>query len=186
MPHDGPVLAVRLLRIGAVRPALVADLAARVSVVASLPCRVAGAAGVEPVPLDGRAQVDADRLLLGLEELPREPGAVTAGILEADMGSPIFTHHFGRARNGGRALVVSLARLRPEFYGLPADRELLLKRASLEFLHELGHVWGLGHCKDNGCIMRFVPTVEGIDNRGTTFCAACAALVALPPALAPR
>ncbi|HEX5137072.1 MAG TPA: archaemetzincin [Planctomycetota bacterium] len=186
MPHDGPVLAVRLLRVGAVPQALLRDLAARVSMVASLPCRVGVAAGVEPVALPGRAQVDADRLLLGLEGLPREPGAVTAGVTDADMGSAIFTHHFGRARHGGRALVISLARLKPEFYGLPQDRGLLLRRASLEFLHELGHVWGLGHCRDNGCIMRFVPTVEGIDNRGTAFCAACASAVALPPALAPR
>jgi archaemetzincin len=186
MPHEGPPEAIRLLRIGAVPLALFADLAARVSVVAALPCRVGGAAGFEPVPLPGRPQVDADRLLEGLEALPRERGTVTAAVLAADMGSPIFTHHFGRARHGGRALVISLARLTPVFYGLPEDRALTLRRASLEFLHELGHLWGLGHCRDNACIMRFVPSVEGIDNRGTTFCAACAASVALPAALVPR
>ncbi len=186
MSHDGPLRAIRLLRIGAVPQALVADLAARVSVVTALPCRAGGAAGIEPVPLAARAQVDADRLLEALERLPRERGTVTAAVTAADMGSPIFTHHFGRARHGGHALVISLARMTPVFYGLPEDRDLMLRRASLELLHELGHVWGLGHCRDNGCIMRFVPSVEGIDNRGTTFCAACAASVPLPAALAPR
>jgi archaemetzincin len=186
MSHDGPLRAIRLLRIGAVPQALVADLAARVSVVAALPCRVGGAAAVEPRPLPGRPQVDADRLLEALEGLPREMGTVTAAVTALDMGSPIFTHHFGRARHGGRALVVSLARLSPAFYGLPDDRDLTLRRASLELLHELGHVRGLGHCRDSACIMRFVPSVEGIDNRGTTLCAACAASVALPAALAPR
>lgn len=186
MSHDGPLRAIRLLRIGAVPQALLADLAARVSVVTALPCRLAGAAQVEPHPLPGRAQVDADGLLVALEGLPREPGTVTAAVTSADMGSPIFTHHFGRARHGGHALVVSLARMTPAFYGLPDDRELTLRRASLEFLHELGHLWGLGHCRDNACIMRFVPSVEGIDNRGTTFCASCAASVPLPAAFVPR
>ena len=121
---------------------------------------MAGVAPDEAVPLPGRAQMDADRILEGIEALPREPGTVTAGVTAMDMGSAIFTHHFGRARHGGHALVISLARMTPAFYGLPEDRELLLRRAGLELLHELGHVWGLGHCRDNGCIMRFVPSVR--------------------------
>jgi archaemetzincin len=91
------------------------------------------------------------------------------------MGSPIFTHFFGRSRRGGHALVVSLARLTPAFYGLPADRALTLRRATFEIVHELGHVAGLGHCADPRCLMHFAPTVDGIDNRGTTFCGDCAA-----------
>jgi archaemetzincin len=47
-----------------------------------------------------------------------------------------------------------------------------------EVVHELGHVAGLGHCPDLGCIMQFATSVERIDLRGPGFCAACAA--ALP------
>jgi archaemetzincin len=181
MTHEEGIRAVRIVRVGTLAPALAAELAAAVSARVAVPCRVAAAAAaIEPSPLQGRAQVDADRLLDGLERLPREPGTVTAGVTALDMGSPIFTHHFGRARHGGHALLVSLARLTPAFYGLPDDRGLMLRRAALELLHELGHVAGLGHCDDYGCIMRFAPTVEDIDNRGTTFCESCAGRVSLP------
>jgi len=186
MSHEEPVRAVRLLRIGTVRAALLSELAERVSVHTALPCRAGGAAAIEPEALPGREQVDADRMLAELERLPRDPGWVTAGVTLADIGSAIFSHHFGRARRGGRALIVSLARLTPVFYGLPEDSEQTLRRAALEVLHELGHVAGLGHCHDFGCIMRFAPTVEDIDNRGTTFCAVCAQAVAFPVVLPSR
>lgn len=180
MSHDGRIRSVRLLRVGPVKRALLEELAAGVSARLALPCRVAGDAGLEPALLPGRPQIDADPLLLGLERLPCEEGAVTAGVTAMDMGSAIFTHHFGRARHGGRAILVSLARLSPAFYGMPEDRELLLRRATLEFLHELGHAAGLAHCRDFRCLMRFARAVEDIDNRGTTFCEACAAAAALP------
>jgi len=180
MTSEEPIRAIRFVRIGAVPQALLAELAANVSVRVSLPCRVAKAPGIEPTLLPGREQVDADQLLEGLEALPREPGIVVAGVTAMDMGSPIFSHFFGRSRRNGHALLVSLARLSPEFYGFPADPELTLHRAALEILHELGHLAGLGHCADYRCVMRFAPTVDQIDNRGATFCAACGSTVALP------
>jgi len=96
---------------------------------------------------------------------------------------PIFTHVFGGARNGGHTAVVSLARLKPEFYGLPPDPALTTRRAVAEVLHEVGHLAGLAHCDDYRCLMHFSPEVEMIDLRGTTFCRSCAA--ELPPGFLP-
>ena len=45
------------------------------------------------------------------------------GVTSLDVGLPIFTFVFGRARQGGSAAVVSLARLEPAFYGLAPDAE---------------------------------------------------------------
>jgi len=69
--------------------------------------------------------------------------------------------------------VISLARLRPEFYGSPPDAPLLLKRAVKEAIHELGHTHGLGHCRDPRCIMCFSNTLHDTDVKGPGFCAAC-------------
>jgi archaemetzincin len=104
-------------------------------------------------------------------------GVVVVGIAAVDVAIPIFTFVFGRARQGGRACLVSLARLEPAFYGLPPDSGLLTERAVAEVLHELGHVAGLGHCRDFACLMHFAASVEKIDVRGPGFCDPCALLL---------
>ena len=167
---------VRFLPVGTVPRDVLRDLVARLSARLGLPCRLGSRR--EPIPLPilaGRGQGDADRLLGEIESLAGAPGEILVGVTAADIGHPVFTHFFGRARRHGRGAVVSLARLCPTFYGLPADRGLLVRRAMLEVVHELGHIAGLRHCDDYGCIMRFAPTVEAIDVRGTGFCASCAA-----------
>ena len=158
-------------------------LAARISRRLRVPCRLEAARDELVVTdLPGRNQVDADRLLAAVEDLPTSPDYVRIALTSRDIGHPIFTHFFGRARHGGRALLVSTARLDPTFYGLPPDPEQLLTRALREVLHELGHTAGLSHCDDWGCVMHFAAKVEDLDNRGDGYCARCARY--LPPALA--
>ncbi len=149
-----------------------------------IPCRkVAPLAGPAPDLVPGRAQTDADRLLARLESAATG-GVPLVGLTAHDLGLPLFTFVFGRARLGGHAAVVSLARLEPGHYGLPPDPGLLQRRAVAEILHELGHVAGLRHCSVARCLMRFAASVEAVDLRGLSFCPACAA--SLPRGLAPR
>lgn len=150
-------------------------LALELSKRSALPCRAV------PPPLAGelprvpnRPQLDADRLLVSLEPLA-EVDAPLVGITAVDIAVPIFAYVFGRARLGGRAVMISLARLDPEHYGLPRDPGLVARRAAAEILHELGHAAGLAHCEDPACLMRFAASVEAADLRGATFCADCAA-----------
>lgn len=165
---------------GAVGHDVLAAVAARASRSLHVPCTVGpplDASGVGEVA--GRDQWDADRLLACAESAaardPSAPDAVLAALSARDIGNPVFTHFFGRARLGGRALVVSLARLSPVFHGLPPDREALVRRAAAEVLHELGHVAGLRHCAAAACLMRLARDVDAIDLRGTRFCGPCAA-----------
>ena len=160
--------------------AVTAALSRRVSV----PCSIRSApAGFDVPHIPGRNQADADRLLAAVEALEPPEGHVLVALTAEDIGHPIFTHFFGRARHFGCAAVVSVARLDPRFYGLEEDRDLTVLRAVLETVHELGHMAGLEHCADWACMMHFAPTVEAIDNRGRTFCPECAQ--DLPPAFAP-
>jgi archaemetzincin len=174
---------VQLVALGAIEPALEQELVQRVSRRIAAPCRLGARLPLDDLPtVPGRTQADADLVLARLESLA-SAGVVVVGVAAVDVAIPIFTFVFGRARQGGRACLVSLARLEPAFYGLPPDSNLVTDRAVAEMLHELGHVAGLGHCRDFACLMHFAASVETIDVRGPGFCAAC--MLRLPPWLRP-
>jgi archaemetzincin len=143
-----------------------------------IPCRVLPPADPGTGYVDGREQLDADALLAHIEQADAPPGSIRVGVTGVDIGNPIFTFFFGRARRHGRAALVSLRRLDPAFYGLPADADLTIRRAVTEIRHELGHVAGLAHCRAIECVMGFAPNVEALDRRGRGFCPAC--MAALP------
>jgi len=168
-----PFESLRVTPIGPYPEPLLRDVVAALSRVVRVPCRIANPPEPITLPLlPGRDQADADRTLELLEARAR-PGEALVGITRKDIGHPIFTHFFGRARHYGHALLVSTARLDPVAYAMPPDRALLLRRALRELLHELGHLGGLLHCDDPACLMNFSATVEGIDIRGDRFCASC-------------
>jgi archaemetzincin len=168
------VTVVELVPLGALPPARAEALAAGLSREVTASCRIAGPAGGHAPLLPGREQADADVLLAALEARSMDHDAVLLGVTDQDLAIPIFTFVFGRARSGGRAAVISLARLDPAYYGLPADETELVARAVREALHELGHVAALPHCDQQACLMRFAGSVEKADLRGAEFCPACA------------
>jgi archaemetzincin len=168
--------AVHLLPLGPLSPLLAQDLASRLSRRVAVPCRVASAPLQTDLPrLPDRDQIDADALLARLEQRATDPLTVLLGVTAQDLAIPVFTFVFGRARQGGRAALVSLARLDPVFYGSAADGERRTERAVTEMLHELGHLASLAHCEDAACLMNFAGSVERVDVRGSVFCGRCAA-----------
>lgn len=170
------IRALDFLTIGPFKRAVARDLVARASRRFAVPCRLVDSSVDLELPLlPGRLQVDADRVLGQIEEREAPRGTVTVGLTAKDLGVQVFTFVFGRARRHGRAALVSVARLAPEFYGLPCDSEVSARRAVAEILHEVSHVAGLEHCRDVSCLMRFSTSVEAIDLRGDSFCAGCAA-----------
>jgi archaemetzincin len=92
-----------------------------------------------------------------------------------DLFIPVLTFVFGHAQLGGRVAVISLARLRQEFYGLAPNREIFLQRAYKEALHETGHTFGLVHCAERSCAMSLATSVRQIDLKDAAFCPSCAA-----------
>jgi archaemetzincin len=70
---------------------------------------------------------------------------------------------FGEAQMGGPCAVVSMHRLNQEFYGLPADKNMLRERLLKEAVHEIGHTLNLTHGDDYRCAMAPSHAVEWID-----------------------
>ena len=95
------------------------------------------------------------------------------GVTTHDLYMPILTFVFGEAQLNNTCAVVSSHRLRQEFYGLPASPDLLRQRLLKEAVHELGHTFGLTHCREYDCVMAASHAVERIDLKGSHFCEAC-------------
>ena len=97
------------------------------------------------------------------------------GVTERDLFIPMLTFVFGQAQLDGRFAVVSLARLRQEFYGLPSNAAVLEQRAIKEASHELGHTFGLAHCADSGCPMSLSTSIRQVDAKSDLLCPECTA-----------
>lgn len=93
------------------------------------------------------------------------------GIFDYDLYVPDLNFVFGEA--GRRVAVISLTRLRQEFYNLPENKSLFDKRALTEAVHELGHTYGLGHCRNPNCVMFFSNSLMDTDIKGPDFCPIC-------------
>lgn len=122
-----------------------------------------------------RRQYHSTQMLAKLRESDTGDGSRILGITEVDLFIPIFTFVFGEAQVGGCVALVSTHRLSQQFYGLPEDRQLLFTRAEKEATHELGHAYGLAHCRSYDCVMRFSNSVEDVDLRAIEFCPSCEA-----------
>ncbi len=95
------------------------------------------------------------------------------GVTDIDLFIPILTFVFGEAQLNGPAAVVSIHRLENQFYGLSKNNQLLVERLDKEAIHELGHTFGLRHCRNDLCVMKASTYVENIDLKPHTFCQSC-------------
>ena len=152
---------------------LLERLAASLARTFRTPCRIRPETIDISFSLDpGRRQYYSTAILQRLER-GVEAGARVLGVTACDLYVPVLTFVFGEAQLEGACAVVSTARLKEEFYGLPSREELLRERLLKESAHELGHTFGLRHCVDWRCVMASSHAVERLDLKGAEFCQTC-------------
>jgi archaemetzincin len=120
----------------------------------------------------GRGQYYSTAILQRMEQAV-DPDVRALGVTSFDLFVPVLTFVFGEAQLEGNCAVVSTARLREEFYGMPPRIDLMRDRLLKEAVHELGHTFGLRHCSDWRCVMASSHAVELLDVKGEEFCPAC-------------
>jgi len=166
---------IRIVPIGPVDMTLLDYLALTLSERFSGPCVEAQVeVNVEITYNSTRRQYHSTELLARLRDASTDQTKLL-GVTDLDLFIPIFTFVFGEAQVGGSAALMSTHRLHQEFYGLPNDPALLFARAEKEAVHELGHAYGLAHCRSFDCVMRFSNSVEQVDLKPCHFCQLCEA-----------
>jgi archaemetzincin len=165
---------LHLLPIGNADDALPEDLRPAAEEILGVRCKVL------PVRLDPefafhgeRQQYHSSEILHRMQTFVAPDSWRVLGIAAVDLYIPILTFVFGEAQMGGPCAVLSVHRLRQEFYGLPSDPELLRQRVIKEAVHELGHTLNLTHCDDYRCAMAPSQAVEWVDLKDTALCEGC-------------
>ncbi len=138
-----------------------------------VPVREIELPGVEFAYDPGRGQYRSIEVLEMLAGTCPADAYKLLGVTERDLFIPVLTFVYGQAQLDGRVAVVSMARLRQEFYGLPENREVFLERVLKEAMHETGHAFGLVHCADGDCAMSLSTNIRQIDRKRAAFCAPC-------------
>ena len=118
-----------------------------------------------------RGQCDASKILNSIKQNTEMEKVIL--FTSVDLFIPIFTFVFGLAKLMGNAAIISIHRLKNEFYGLPPNPQLLKQRLIKETIHELGHLGGLRHCSDYYCVMASSTNTDELDVKGVEYCSEC-------------
>jgi len=167
--------------VGIVRSPPLLDLAAVLAAFFVTPTDILPA---EPVPaalagreVQGHRQYDARALLAAIA--PRLPAHAHGllGLTTVDLFvTPDQQYTFGWSTFHERLGVVSFTRFDPSFFGGPAPEDIgaaMLGRSLRVAVHEVGHMFGLGHCQAFCCTMNGVAHLDELDELPLHLCPVC-------------
>ena len=122
-----------------------------------------------------RDQYFSTLLLRKIGEMVPADALRILGITDVDLFVPQLNFVFGEAIMN--VSVISLHRLDPRRHGNEGGAARYLERALKEAVHELGHTFGLEHCRDPNCVMFFSNSLLDTDRKVSEFCPACDARI---------
>ncbi len=120
-----------------------------------------------------RGQYDSKEILKYLISQSHPKSLKFIGITELDLFVPILKYVYGLSQINGQFAVISLHRLYPGFYNDPPNPYLFFSRMQKTTLHELGHAFGLTHCREKKCVMYSSIRIADTDMKESSFCSTC-------------
>lgn len=170
---------LHLIPVGHVRYSLLESLAKPLEERFDISCKISREFQIPTEAYDRkRDQYHSSLILIKLKSFPpRSAGVLKLGVTEHDLYVPSLNFVFGEARPEDGIAIISLQRLRQEFYGRKENEEKLHRRMITEAVHELGHVYGLMHCSNHKCVMFFSNTLVDTDRKSDKFCKKCLPLL---------
>lgn len=119
----------------------------------------------------GRNQYISPRLLSRLKRIKRDGSDKILGVTDVDLYSPDYDFVYGEADINSGVATLSVFRLAQAHNTI--DIDTFEDRAVREAIHEMGHLFGLGHCRNPHCVMTTCTCVEEVDRAGSEFCITC-------------
>ncbi len=120
-----------------------------------------------------RNQYYASIIHAKLERIKANSRELIIGICEEDIYLPDEAYIIGHADSVLGASVVSLFRIRQEFYGLPENDNKIYTRLFKQSIHHIAHLFDMPSCKNPKCVNYFSQQMFDIDNKGEKFCDIC-------------
>jgi archaemetzincin len=123
-----------------------------------------------------RNQYHSTKILGRLAKKAPEDSLKIIAVTKEDLFIPILTHVYGEAQLGGKACIISIARLIGDI-----EINRVKKgdtRIAKEAIHELGHTFDLRHCEDKKCLMHYCRKLEDVDKKSNLFCRYCTIFLA--------
>jgi archaemetzincin len=128
-----------------------------------------------------RGQYNSSKILDEIRVYATKHGKFNSvlGVVDFDIYISGLNYVFGEAFMPGNAALISLNRLKPEFYGEKSGTNVFPQRVLKEATHELGHTLGLTHCPRSMCVMHFSNSIFDTDKKQSLFCDQCYLLASL-------
>lgn len=123
----------------------------------------------------GRGQYSAEGLMRSLN-INKGGNIRTLGITDVDLFCPGLNFVFGLADDSSLSAIVSVARFRSG-HTQGSMNSRLTERALKTAIHELGHTFGLSHCRNNKCVMFFSFDLRDTDHKEKDFCRRCRKII---------
>ncbi len=169
-----PLIAIYLIPIGEIEPDIMEYLSSALEEKFKVECSL-GKPLEEPDYAYNRRrkQYLSSPILDELRKKKPPKASYVLGVIDKDLFVPPLNFIFGEADMIDKVAIISLTRLRQEFYGNPEDEALFKLRALKEAVHELGHTFGLRHCPNPTCVMHFSNSLADTDIKADDFCPDC-------------
>ena len=169
---------IRVVPVGSVPQRILEQVCAEVEDTLKTRCRILPQINISREAYNHfRRQYDAEKVLQKLIEIPEvkfiNKETPTLLLPEYDLYYGGLNFVFGLEEPSKGTAIVSIARLKPDFYDERPSDEKVVSRTVKEVIHEIGHNIGLEHCTKPRCVMSFSPSINDVDIKQKTFCDEC-------------
>lgn len=120
-----------------------------------------------------RNQYLAELIIKEAKSFKKNPKERWLLVVDVDLYAPGLNFIFGQADPRSGIGIISLSRLKPEFYRQKPDDKVFLERVLKEATHELGHLFYLPHCENIKCVMAFSNSILDTDKKEKHLCMSC-------------
>ncbi len=169
---------VRLVPVGFISEGFLQEICRELQSSINVKCKLLSKIGIFDSAFNQlRRQYDAGKMIDKIAKMSEakfiDRTIPTLAITEEDIYYNGLNFVFSVEEPAKACSIISIARLKPEFYGENPNNRITVDRTVKECIHEIGHHLGLKHCRHVFCIMSFPASVKDIDNKRREFCSSC-------------